>query len=62
MVEDAVEAVLEVVLVGGSDAMAFVRHPGQQWRRLGVDDHGLLEVAGPAVGGPVLVVEPLQHH
>src|SRR3954451_11530363 len=62
MLEDALEAVVEVEIVCGADPVALRRRLRQQRRRRGVADHRLLEVAGPIVRRSVLVVEPLQHN
>ena len=62
MVEDALEAELEVLVVGRTDVVTLRRHLGQQRRGFGVDRHRFLDVARSLVGRPVLVPKPLQHH
>ena len=62
MVEDAVEAVLEVRLVRRPDAVPFPGHLSDQGCGLWIDRHGVLDGARPVVRRLVLFVEPLQHH
>ena len=63
MVEDALQAVLEILLVGRRDAVTLLGHSCEQRRGFGIDEHAFFEVARPVVGSrPVLLVQPLQHH
>src|SRR5690349_20497687 len=62
VVEDALQAVLEVLLVSRADAVSLVGDLCEQRRNIRIDDHGLFVVARGVVVGPVLLVEAVQHH